>query len=52
MPFAQVMATFDRELQQLRACSLRLLRLLPSATMTEARLRALRTCLIEGLIVV
>ena len=47
----QVLATFDRGLEQLRSCGVRLLRLRPAASMAPARLHALRSSLIEGLIV-
>jgi hypothetical protein len=47
----QVMATFDGALEQLRAVSLRLLRLAPAASMRPERLHLLRHRLIEGLIV-
>lgn len=46
-----VMVTFDRHLEQLRSCSLRLLALSPAPDMQESRLNFLRNTLIEGLIV-
>jgi hypothetical protein len=49
---SQVLATFDRALDQLRSCSVRLLRLSCAETMEPERLSTLRNSLIEGLIVV
>lgn len=46
-----VMTTFDRDMEQLRSCSLRLLRFNPVDSMEPERLAALRSSLIEGLIV-
>lgn len=46
-----VMVTFDSALEQLRACSVRLLRMLPATSMQPDRLRYLRNTLIEGLII-
>ena len=45
------MTTFDRDMQQLRSCSVRLLRFAPAPSMESECLAALRSSLIEGLIV-